>query len=120
LFTIVLLTVLIMSAWGRAPAYAKQPDTASESTVSLTIDFAKTKLAKLRVDNRTGGTLYVSLSGSRNYYFSTSKQGKTTFQNIQAGKYTVTVRASACSGSLTYKRNMKGGTTTLKPFVCKK
>jgi len=119
LFTIVLLAVLVLSTWAPAPAYAKQPDTASASTTSLIIDLAKAKTAKLRVDNRTGGTLYISLSGPRNYNFSTSKQGKTMFQNIQVGKYTVTVRSSACSGTLSYKRNMKG-TMSLKPFVCRR
>ena len=116
LFTIAMLAVLVMSTWAPFPAYA-QPSGASPDTVI--IDLAAAKLAKLTVDNRTGGTLYVSLSGQRSYNFSTSKKGKTTFDNIEPGKYTISVRTSACSDTLTYKQNIKG-TASLKPFACSK
>ena len=120
LFTFVLLAVLVISTWAPAPAYAKPSDTASTGTTSLIVDLAKTKLGRLRVTNKTGGTLYISVSGERGYSFSTSKQGQTTFEAvIQPGKYNITVRASACGGSLSYKRNVKGGTVGLPPFVCK-
>jgi hypothetical protein len=93
-----------------------------KGTATLTIKApTKTKSAKLGnlvVDNRTGGSLYVTLSGPRNYYFSTSKQGRTTFSGIEPGKYTITVRSSACSGILTYNKNMKG-TAALRPFICR-
>ena len=115
LFTIAMLVVLVMSTWAPFPAYA-QPS-AAEDTV--TVELAAAKMAKLTVDNRTGGTLYVSLSGPRNYYFSTSKKGKTTFKDIEAGKYTITVRSSACSGTLSFKKTMKG-TVSLKPVICRK
>ena len=119
-FTIVLLVILVISCWAPAPVYAKPPRPASTSTSSLIVDLAKTKLAKLRVTNRTGGTLYVSLSGPRSYGFAAPNQGKTTFDPvIQPGKYTVTIHASACSGSLSFKRTVKGGTVSLPPFVCK-
>jgi hypothetical protein len=119
LFTIILLAVLILSSWAPAPAYAKQPANASSST-TLIADLAKTKLARLRVNNKTGGTLYLSFSGDRGYSFSTSNQGKTTFEPvIQPGKYTITVRSSACSGQLSYKRKVKGGTVSLPVFVCR-
>lgn len=115
LFTIVLLAILVISSLAPAPAYAKPFD-----TTNSTVDLAKTKLAKLRVTNKTGGTLSISLSGDRSYSFSTSKQGKTTFEAvIQPGKYNITVRASACSGELHYKRTVKGGSVGLPPFVCK-
>jgi hypothetical protein len=120
LFTIVLLAVLVVSMWGPAPVYASPSDTTSTDTTSLVIDPGKTKLAKLRVTNRTGGALYISMSGDRGYSFSTSKQGQTTFDAvIQPGKYTITVRTSGCSGELHYKRNVKSGTVSLPPFVCK-
>ena len=57
-FTIVLVAVLLISSW--APAYALPADTNSPSI----IDLAKTKLARLRVTNKTGGTLYISFSGA--------------------------------------------------------
>jgi hypothetical protein len=119
LFTIIMIAVLVLSAWAPAPVYAKGSAGAPSVTVSV-VDPAKTKLARLRVNNRTGGTLFVTFSGERGYSFSTSNQGKTTFESvIQPGKYTITVRASACSGQLTYRRKVKGGTVSLPAFVCR-
>jgi len=117
-FTIVLLAVLVITTW--SPAYAKPADTSSTSTTSFTVDLAKTKLARLRVTNKTGGTLYVHFAGKFNYSFAASKQGKTTFDAIiQPGKYTVTVSTSACKGQLNFQRNVKGGTVGLPGFRCK-
>src|SRR5512138_334879 len=115
LLTIILVAVLLFSTW--APAYAK---TASSPTTA--VELAKTKLARLRVTNKTGGTLFITFSSpTRGYSFSTAKQGKTTFEPvIQPGKYTVTVRTSGCSGQLTYKRNVKGGSVGLPPFICRR
>lgn len=119
LFTLVLVAVLLFSTW--APAYAKPSDDSATTTTSFSVDLAKTKLGRLRVTNKTGGTLYVSLSGPFSYSFSTAKQGKTTFDAIiKPGKYTIKVRASACNGELTFKRNVKGGTVGLPPFSCKR
>jgi hypothetical protein len=113
LFTIIMLAVLVLSSWAPAPVYAKGSDT-------LVVDLAKAKLARLRVNNRTGGTLYVRFSGAFSYSFAASNPGKTTFEStIQPGKYTVTVTSSACSGQLTYKKKVKGGTVSLPPIVCK-
>ena len=121
LFTIMMLIVLVVSMWTPAPVYAKQLGSTSTSTTSLVVDLAKVKLARLRVNNKTGGTLYVRFSGERSYSFATSSQGKTTFATIiQPGKYTITVTASACSGHLTFKRKVKGGTVSLPAFVCKR
>lgn len=115
LFTIVLLAILVITTW--SPAYAKPMSTG----VTSSIDLAKTKLARLRVTNKTGGTLYVSFSGTFSYSFSTSKQGKTTFDAvIQPGKYNITVRTSGCPGELHYKKNVKGGTVGLPPFICRR
>jgi hypothetical protein len=72
---------------------------------------------QLTVDNRTGGTLYVKLSGSKNYYFNTDKKGSATFKNIERGKYTIAVSASTCTGSLSYEKNLTGS-TSLKGFKC--
>jgi hypothetical protein len=119
-FTIVLLAVLVLSTWAPAPVFAQPAGADSETSVTLTIDLAKAKLAKLRVNNKTGGTLYIRLSGDRSYSFATSKPGKTTFESIiEPGKYTVTVTASTCNGQLTYKRKVKGGTMSLPAFVCR-
>jgi hypothetical protein len=119
LLIIVALAILVISTWVPAPAYAKTPAAYPAGTISLGVDPAKSKVVKLIVNNRTGGTLYVKLSGQSSYNFAASKQGKTIFNNIKPGTYTISVSASACSGSITYKKNMKG-TVTLKTFVCKK
>ena len=120
LFTIIVLAVLILSVWTPVPAYAKQADKVS-ANITFVADPATVKLARLRVTNRTGGTLYVSFSGDRGYFFSISSQGKTTLESvIQPGKYTITVTASSCSGHLTYRRKVKGGTVSLPPFICRR
>ena len=116
-FTIIMLVVLVLSCWAPAPVYAKQTSAPLNSPALI---LAKTKLARLRVNNKTGGILYIRFSGTRSYSFSTGSQGKTTFASIiQPGKYTITVTTSACSGHLTYKRKVKGGTVSLPPFVCR-
>jgi len=120
LFTIAILTALVLSSWAPMPAYA-QP-TVSANTVTLNIDLATSKLGKLTANNHTGGYLYISLVGSQqSYRFVASKQGKTVFKDIKPGKYMVTLTTSACPGKLTYKRNIKaGGNASLPQVVCRK
>ena len=118
ILTILFIAVLVFSSWAPAPVYAKG---AATTSAAITLDeLGKIKLARLRVNNKTGGTLYVSFSGERSYSFATSQQGRSTFDTvIQPGKYTITVRASTCSGELHYKRKVKGGTVSLPAFVCR-
>ena len=119
LLTIILLAVLVLSTWAPAPVYAKGSTTPSNSSTQA-VDLAKTKLAKLRVTNKTGGTLYVTFSGAFSYSFAATSPGKTTFESmIQPGKYTITVTSSACNGQLTYHRKVKGGTVSLPPIICR-
>jgi hypothetical protein len=118
ILTILFIAVLVLSSWAPAPVYAKGVP-ATSATVTLD-DLGKIKLARLRVNNKTGGTLYVSFSGERSYSFATSQQGRSTFESvIQPGKYNITVRASTCSGELHFKRKVKGGTVSLPVFVCR-
>ncbi len=115
LLTFMLVAVLVFSTWAPALALQSNPSPANSA------DLAKTKLARLRVTNRTGGTLFVSFSGPRSYNFSTGAQGRTTFEAvIQPGKYRIDVRASACPGTLHFTKNVKGGTVGLPPFVCRR
>jgi len=76
------------------------------------------KVAKLIVDNRTGGTIYITLRGPTTYYFTADKNGKNIFNDIQPGKYDITVRSSACGGSLSYFKNMDGN-VSLPSFICR-
>jgi hypothetical protein len=117
LFTIAVLAVLVMSTWAPFPVYA-QPST----TTTVNFDLATVKLAKLRVTNKTGGTLYVKFtSATNNYFFAAPKQGKTTFTpaTIKPGKYTITVTSSGCGGSLTYHKKVNGGIVGLPTIVCR-
>ena len=110
-FAIAIIAVLVLSAWAPAPASAMPADVA-----------AKSQFAQLIVNNGTGGTLYVKLQSSgANYWFSAPNQGKTTFNNIKPGKYSVVLSTSACQGSLKYKMNMKaGGKSSMKKVICRK
>jgi len=92
--------------------------TLKETVCAKKAEKKNNKVSSLTVDNRTGGTLWVTLTGPKTYYFSTADQGKTTFSPIDPGKYTITVRSSACGGSLTYTKNISGK-ASLKPFICR-
>lgn len=120
LFTTLMLVALVLSSWAPTPVYAKGPEAASTNT-TLVLDLAAARLARLRVNNRTGGTLYVRFSGDYSYSFAASSQGKTTFASIiQPGKYTITITSSRCSGELTLRRKVKGGTVSLPGISCRR
>lgn len=104
LLTFVLIAMLVFSAWTPSPAYAK---TLSPG-ISNAFFAGKGTTANLTIDNHTGGTIYIRLTGPRNYYFVASKQGKNTFTGIQFGVYTVTHNTSACKGSVTKKLKITG------------
>ena len=103
----VCITVLLLSVWAPAPANAL----AGEKPVA-------TKMVNLTVNNRTGGTVYVSLSGPSSYFFSVTEQGKSKY-TILSGTYTYTVTASKCGGSIHKTKSFKNG-GSLGPYVCKK
>jgi hypothetical protein len=116
IITLAIITVLVISAWAPTYAYAMPAGEHSAATANL----SKSQQAQLIVNNHTGGTLYVRLSGPRSYSFAATKQGKTVFSNIEPGKYTVVLSTSACQGSLTYKINMKKcGKYNLKQVFCR-
>ncbi len=87
--------------------------------VAQTLGTTDQKAATLTVDNRTGGTLYITLTGPKTYYFSTSESGKTTFKDIFPGKYTIKITSTACSGELSYTRRVEDR-TNLDQFYCNK
>ena len=116
--TVLITFVLAFSVWG-APAsvYAKSADTGSMVDASFT-DAAKIKIVSLKVNNNTGGILYLNLSGPVNYSFVVARGQTTVFRNITPGKYRIFVRSSACGGSVTINKKLNGQ-VTLKMFVCK-
>jgi hypothetical protein len=119
-FTIVLLVILVVSTWAPAPVYAKSSGSASTSISSLVSDLTKAtvKLAKVRIRNQTGGALTARFSGPYSYSFSTSAKSWTSDAVIQPGKYVITITSSACGGSFTLRKNVKGGTVGLPTMVC--
>ena len=119
LITLLIVTILVISAWTPSPVLAKADATIATigaGSVSMNADFATGKLVKLTITNNTGGIIYISLAGPRFYSFAATKQGKNTFM-IEKGKYTATIRSNACGGSLTKKINGGG---SLGSIVCRK
>lgn len=114
LFILAFLAVVLVATLLPAPVHA-----APSAGSSQTVDLAKTKLAKVRLNNRTGGVLRVTFTGPYTYNFSTAERKWTSAAIIQPGKYTITITSSACGGSFTLKRNVKGGTVGLPPMVCR-
>jgi hypothetical protein len=119
LFTFLIVAILVFSAWTPSPVLAKADAvtaTIGADSVSASVDVVAAKLVKLTITNNTGGTIYITLVGPRSYSFAATKQGKNIFM-IEKGKYTATIRASACGGKLTKKVNGGGSLGTI---VCRR
>lgn len=115
---LLVMVVFAIASLVPTPVYAKPP---VPNNNSINPSLAATpKTASLTVNNNTGGVLYVSLAGPKSYYFNTAKKGNTTFSNIEPGKYTITVTSSACAGSQTFTKELKGKMSLNQVFYCKK
>jgi hypothetical protein len=117
-FTFLVVAILVFSAWTPAPAYAKSETTTvsmGADTVASNVVSSAAKQAKVTITNNTGGIIYITLTGTRSYYFVASKEGKNVFM-IDKGRYSVTLRTSACSGVIT-KKKFEGG--NLGSFICR-
>ncbi|MEI7845199.1 MAG: hypothetical protein WCK35_05275 [Chloroflexota bacterium] len=116
LISIMLVLVMSFSIWTPAPVYARS---AQAATASL-VEKAKITVVKLNINNKTSGYLYINLVGEgRNYYFAATNKGKNTFE-IAPGKYTYTISASACKGSVTKTKNFKSKSASLGSWICRK
>jgi hypothetical protein len=118
LVTFLVVAVLIFSAWTPAPVFAKSetaPLSIGTGAVSTNVVSATAKQVKLVVTNNTGGVIYITLTGTRSYYFAAAKQGKNVFM-IDKGRYEVILRTSACKGVVTKKR-YEGG--NLGSYICR-
>jgi hypothetical protein len=119
-FTLLVLLALFCSVWAPATVAAKAETTLvtiGASSGNPEAD-AASETIKLIIQNKTGGTVYVRLVGAQSYSFAATNQGKNTFL-IKPGKYTYTISCSACGGSITKTKTLKGA-TTLGPFYCNK
>ena len=103
----VFIAVLVLSVWAPAPANALAADQP-----------AAVKMVKLTINNRTGGSLYVLLTGPTSYYFAVTEQGKSKY-TILSGTYAYTVTAARCGGSIHKTKSFKNG-GSLGPYVCRK
>lgn len=120
LIIILIVAMLVFSAWPPPPAYARADAatvTIGANDVGATVNAVETKLVKLTINNKTGGILYVTLTGPRSYSFA-AQAGKTKYE-IESGKYSYTVRSSACGGSIKKNGNFKNG-GTIGPYYCNK
>jgi len=114
--TLVIVLAIVFSTWAPTAVLAK-PAAAGAGSVEAK---AKSTVVKLSLTNKTGGTIYLSLSGEgRAYSFASSTQGKVSFE-IQPGKYTYTLSTSACRGSVTKTRSFKAGSASLGSWICRR
>lgn len=116
LITMLVITMLVLSAWTPTPVFAKAPDSSSPVTILA----VRGTTGTLKIDNRTGGTIYIRLTdGPKGYYFVASKQGVNTFTGILPGRYNATFNTSACSGSATKRvKFVAGGIASLGRWRC--
>lgn len=116
LLTILVLIAVVISTLTPTVAFASSD---SPQSSGAAVEFAKSKAGYVTVINQSGGKLYVSLAGSRYYFFVATRQGKTTFGPIEPGQYRITIRTNKCTGALTYRKNIKGN-ASFKGVVCNK
>jgi hypothetical protein len=118
LITLTIIVMLVISAWTPAPvsasAYAGS-DASAAYSIRAKVKVEPAKPVNLTINNKTGGAIFVSLQGTQSYSF-TAPVGKTKYQ-IMPGRYTYTVRASACNGVISKTKNFRGG-GSLGPYVC--
>jgi len=112
--TMFIVLAIAFSVWSPTAVLAK-PGTSADSSI---IAKAKSGIVKISVTNKTGGVIYIQLTGAHNYYFVASNAGKNSFE-ILPGKYTYTLSTSACSGSVTRTKNFKGGSASLGQWYCR-
>jgi hypothetical protein len=133
LIIIMIISGLVLSAWTPATAFAKAEEDQVIFVTGLNGDFGGANVANLTVDNRTGGSLFISLKNRpydrrhstpidpkffKSYLLLAPKQGKNQYQ-IMAGIYTFTIRSSNCGGQKLDTKLFKGD-VKLGPYYCDK
>ena len=109
---VILTLAFVLSVWGPAPVAAKNSmevgtssvGQTSSLTVSPVID-SKVKMAKLSVNNKTGGYLSIRLWGANGSYYFSIAPGKHRVE-LKPGRYSYTVSAvcGSKSGGVTIKK----------------
>jgi hypothetical protein len=109
-FTILILTVFLFSAWTPAPVSARPADspvTMGPGSPGLTVDPVAPKVVPLWIKNRTGGVLFVTIEGPKTYNF-TIPDEKSKFL-IVPGWYRVKAISTACSATFEDRKNFNQG-----------
>ncbi len=122
LITILFVFAIAFSVWTPTPVAARQADPGNHAGISLNVEPAATVgIAKLRITNKTGGTLYVRLVGVSNgrYYYSSVGNKSSAIIQVLQGKYTYTITTTACGGVVTKTSTFKGKTGSLGTWVCR-
>ena len=127
LIIIVIIVSLVLSVWTPVTASAKAEDDQVILVTGLSGAFEGTHVVNLTVDNRTGGSLFMTFvilpfrkdpTRTRSYLLLAPKQGKNQYQ-IFPGIYTYTIRSSNCGGKRLNTKLFKGD-VTLGPYFCDK
>lgn len=108
--SLLVVAILVLSAWTPLPVSARQADkplTVAPPSPSFSPDAVTTVVVPLYVKNRTGGTLFITLTGPKTYYF-TIAEARTKFL-ILPGRYRITAISTACSSLHEQRRNFKDG-----------
>jgi hypothetical protein len=108
--TVLVVAILIFSAWPPSPVSAWQVDSPAASAPgnpSLTVEAVAPSVVPLWVKNRTGGVLFVTLEGPKTYYFTVPAE-KTKFL-ILPGWYRIRAISTGCSGTFEKRKNFKQG-----------
>jgi hypothetical protein len=110
ILTALTIAMLVISAWNPAPVSARglgDQTTIASNVPPQSVDPVTTKIVRLTVNNRSGGILFVTLNGPKDYYFVIA-DAKARF-DILPGRYTVTAISTACSRTHVQSKNMKNG-----------
>jgi hypothetical protein len=108
--TLLIIAILVFSAWTPSTALAKPAESLAviaPSSPNLGVDPVVTKVVPLYIKNRTGGTLFVTIYGPKNYAFTiVGAKGKFL---IVPGIYRVKAVSTACSGTLEVRKKFLSG-----------
>jgi hypothetical protein len=130
LISFMIIASFVLSAWTPSTVSAMAEDDQVVFTTSLNGGLAGADVAIFTVDNRTGGTLFITLNPQpyqrkkpnpipkMRYSLLATEQGKNQFK-ILAGTYVYTIRSSNCGGHRMNTKEFKG-TVNIGSYYCDK
>ncbi len=109
--TVFLSLAILFSVLGSSVAYAKP--------AANVLEKAKITQVTIKITNKTGGIIYISMTTPGHSYFFNAPVGKSTYI-IAPGKYSFTLTSPTCGGSVTRTRAFTGRTGNLGTWVCRR